>query len=71
MVSVERVQNYVTSVKQAGAQSRSDADVVVGSGQLTLLTFSSLSEEAPLRIAHPSMGTNWPSRNLTALHTHL
>jgi len=33
MVSVERVQNYVTSVKQ----------------------------EAPLRIAHPSMGTNWPS----------
>ncbi|CAE7651007.1 Abcc1 [Symbiodinium microadriaticum] len=34
MVSVERVQNYVTNVKQ----------------------------EAPLRIAHPSMGTNWPSR---------
>ncbi|CAE7247421.1 YCF1, partial [Symbiodinium necroappetens] len=34
MVSVERVQNYVTNVKQ----------------------------EAPLRISHPSMGTNWPSR---------
>ena len=26
MVSVERVQNYVTNVKQAGAQSRIDAE---------------------------------------------
>ena len=60
MVSVERVQNYVTTVKQAGASYKAKR-----SQQSYHRSLAKLAEEAPLRIAHPSMGTNWPSSNLT------